>query len=59
MWGTNNKSAALNQGSKIAKAARDICVVQREGVIIERIAQDQYAKFKKGNFEQTGNWPKK
>ncbi|KOC60645.1 hypothetical protein WH47_07725 [Habropoda laboriosa] len=40
---------AFNQGSKAAKAARDICAVYGEGVIAERTARDWYAKLKNGN----------
>ncbi|KOC70876.1 hypothetical protein WH47_02142 [Habropoda laboriosa] len=42
---------ASNQGSKAAKAARDICAVYREGGIAERTARDWYAKLKNGNFD--------
>ncbi|KOC60012.1 Histone-lysine N-methyltransferase SETMAR [Habropoda laboriosa] len=42
---------AFNQGSKAAKAARDICAVYGEGAIAERTARDWYAKFKNGNFD--------
>ncbi|KOC66072.1 hypothetical protein WH47_01445 [Habropoda laboriosa] len=41
---------AFNQGSKDAKAARDICAMYGEGAIAERTARDWYAKFKNGNF---------
>lgn len=37
---------AFIQGSKAAKAARDVCAVYEEGVIAERIARDWYVKFK-------------
>ena len=42
---------AFNQGSKAAKAARDICAVYGEGAIAERTARDWYAKFENGNFD--------
>ena len=42
---------AFNQGSKAAKAARDICVVYGKGAIAKRTACDWYAKFKNGNFD--------
>ncbi|RWR98918.1 Histone-lysine N-methyltransferase SETMAR-like protein, partial [Dinothrombium tinctorium] len=42
---------AFNQGSKAAKAARDICAVYGEDAIAERTARDWYAKFKNGNFD--------
>ena len=42
---------AFNQGSKAAKAARDICAVYGEGAIAERTARDWYANFKNGNFD--------
>ncbi|EFN71377.1 hypothetical protein EAG_07533, partial [Camponotus floridanus] len=43
---------AFNQGSKAAKAARDICAfVYGEGAIAERTVRDWYAKFKNGNFD--------
>ncbi|RWR98798.1 Histone-lysine N-methyltransferase SETMAR-like protein, partial [Dinothrombium tinctorium] len=42
---------AFNQGSKAAKAARDIFAVYGEDAIAERTAHDWYAKFKNGNFD--------
>ena len=41
----------FNQGSKAAKAARDICAVYGEGAIAERTACGWYAKFKNENFD--------
>ena len=42
---------AFYQGQKAAKAARDICMVHREGVIGESTASKWFAKFKNGNFD--------
>lgn len=42
---------AFHQGSKAAKAARDICAVYGEGAIAERTTRDWYTKFKNGNFD--------
>ena len=42
---------AFNQGSKTAKAARNICSVYGEGAIAEGTVRDWYAKFKNGNFD--------
>jgi hypothetical protein len=36
---------AFNQGSKAAKAARDICAVYGEGAIAKRTARDWYANW--------------
>ena len=36
---------ALNQGSKAAKVACNICAIYGEDAIVERTARDWYAKF--------------
>ncbi|GFY30107.1 hypothetical protein TNCV_4074201 [Trichonephila clavipes] len=41
----------FDQGSKIRKAARDICAVYGESSIVERITPDSYAMFKNRNFD--------
>ncbi|GFT96492.1 histone-lysine N-methyltransferase SETMAR-like protein [Nephila pilipes] len=40
----------LNQGSKAAKAVRNICAVYGEDPQLEITAPDGYAKFRNGNF---------
>ena len=42
---------AFHRGQKAAEAARDICMVYREGVIGESTARKWFAKFKNGNFD--------
>ena len=42
---------AFHQGQKAAKAAQDICMVYREGVIGEFTARKRFEKFKYGNFD--------
>ena len=42
---------AFHQGQKAAEAARDICMVYREGVIGKSTARKWFAKLKNGNFD--------
>ena len=42
---------AFHQNQKAAEAARDICMVYREGVIGESTARKWFAKFKNANFD--------
>ena len=42
---------AFHRGQKAAEAARNICMVYREGVIGESTARKWFAKFKNGNFD--------
>ena len=41
----------FHQGQKAAEAARDICMVYREGVIGKSTARKWFEKFKNGNFD--------
>ena len=42
---------AFHRGQKATEAARDICMVYREGVIGESTARKWFAKFKNGSFD--------